>query len=77
MKTQYEYNGMKGIPAIAKSLGMAESTLYARLKKGMPFIEAVETPPDLRGVRVSKRKMHGIKKPSMSPFWALALGVQL
>ncbi|MEZ8060483.1 hypothetical protein [Vibrio splendidus] len=78
MKVQHEYKGIKGVTAIAKEVGMCPSTIFFRMKKGMTLIEAVETPVERGGVRVTKNNRVGMRKPfNMNPFWALALGVQL
>ncbi len=76
MSVKHVYKGVHGVVPIAKAFGICPSTIFFRLKKGMTLAQAVETPVERGGVRVTKSNRVAMKKPSnMSPFWAFALGM--
>ncbi|WP_102363514.1 hypothetical protein [Vibrio cyclitrophicus] len=78
MSVKHVYKGVRGVVPIAKSVGICPSTIFLRMKNGMTLTEAVETPVQRGGVRVSKNKPTCMKKPSnMNSVWASALGMQL
>ncbi|ALR15235.1 hypothetical protein [Vibrio natriegens] len=77
----YEYNGMIGLPTIAKAYGMKQVTLSYRVRTmGMSIEEAVHTPVAPRGEKLPcrekiKENVEKIVATSLTPLWKLALGV--
>lgn len=77
----YEYNGMKGLPTIAKAYGLKQVTLSYRVRTmGMSMEEAVHTPVTNRGKKMDSKEVikERVKKKvalSLTPLWKLALGI--
>ena len=54
----YEYNGMKGLPTIAKAYGLKQVTLSYRVRTmGMSMEEAVHTPVAKRGEKMESKEV--------------------
>lgn len=79
----YEWNGIRGISAIAKKVGISEMAIYVHLRKGEDITQAISSILATKA-KVAKAKkaprpkvQHvGIKKPDMmNNTWRLALGV--
>ncbi|HHF3082631.1 TPA: hypothetical protein ACPJ1F_000898 [Vibrio diabolicus] len=79
----YEYNGMIGLPTIAKAYGMKQVTLSRRVRDmGMSIEEAVHTPVVKRGKKMESREIikERVKRAvatSWTPLWKLALGIEV
>ncbi len=51
MPVKHEYQGVKGVKAIAKHVGISPATLYERMKQGMTLEEAITAPVADMGMR--------------------------
>lgn len=78
-----EWGGLVGVPAIAKEIGCAESTLYAHLSRTNDIAKAVKAIKANRLTRKSRADIEneftgeteGILEPEIDPTLKIALGI--
>ncbi len=79
---KYEYQGHRGLPAIARAFGMKTVTLTKRIRRGLSLEEAVSIPVGKTGQRLSDKPenkpkyIRGNCPESLTPLWKLALGME-
>ncbi|NUW66921.1 hypothetical protein [Vibrio coralliilyticus] len=82
---RYDYQGVIGLPNIAKAFGVNVSTLRSRMRRGLSLKEAVEksSPPQTNTIKPrpiaakKPKRSHPVTSPDLlSDAWKRALGIK-